>query len=650
MSNLRKGQAEIALILGLLVIAAVVGIYSYSSLTPPSIEQVALTEEQKAVAVYVNDVLREAAIETVAELYSNGGYLDGSLRYMGYVDNGFGPVAYWQMCDNYAVPDISVHLSEGVKNYITENLPDTETITGRTAVFTKAGIVVSTKLYDNKVTVLATIPTVYEGSQIPQPYRIDISTSLGRIADFAENFAMMQADCRVLDYNLIKSLAGSAETSRPCWIPFGMGNARKDYTFTWTQLRDCMELHAKNSVATTKIGYWIPTNEDGQLVSLVGTGWDGTSLEFGFIPTVIDYSSVPEGSRACGENPPAGINGDAYNDLNIMFYFGDDDGLDKTEFSGPDRLEIRRSTGSVSQYLGGFTVAEYSQAYSVKYPVIVSVWDNDMGRSFNFATFVFMDNNQVGHGCQTSPALPPIQQGFASSYYDYNCGTMATKDANVYIKYKDDGSMVPGADVSFDGCSLGNTGSGQIVEGRVPATAIGALKVRVDDNEYTKSVPYSSLVDYTFYIPRSKTYDFHFFQVPITKDVATYTAGTPVLISSGAATVNLERTDVDVFDMSGVRDIISAESVKEVYRLPLYEYTAIGGLKNEGGVWLGAVTTTGFTPSLDYDDIYVYIPSMSGFDAGTDMDSIKHLYDNCATLALISNGPLSYTGDCSWSG
>ncbi len=649
--NLRKAQAEVALILGLVVIGVVVVLYSFSSVEPPSIKDVALTEEQKSVSVYAKDLVRQAALETLSELYRNGGYLDGSVRELGYIEHkGFGNVAYWQMCENYNAPDVALQFSNGVKSYIQENLPDTQMIAGRTATFSKAGMVVGTKIYENKVAVSAEIPTSYEGSQVPQPYVIEVSAKLGRIADFAENFARMQSDCRMFDLHLMKSLMQSGEMSQPCWIPYGTGNANRGYTFTWTELRDCMEHHAKYSVFQTKLGYEVPVDDEGRIESFAYRGWDGSGLEFFFIPAVLDYKGVPENIRACGETPITGnvISSDRYLDLGVQFYFGDDDGLDRAEFGAPDRLEIKPEQGSVVQYLQGMTVAEYSASYSVRYPVIVSVWDESVGQPFVFATYVYMDNNGIGTGCTSPPALPEVQQSRYSQLYTDLCIEGATEHADVYVVYEDD-SPVLGAPVYFDGCPIGNTGQGEPVSGSIPPTPFGALRVSVDGIDYVKSVNYAQLADgYTFPIPRSKNYYFHFHEVSVSESSGTYTINSVGPVSGETASLELARSPYDLLDPSGIRSIAATESEAFVERLPAYTYDATGALRSANGDFLGAVSMTGFKPSSVVDDIHVYLPSMSGFDE-TDEEGIQQLYESCG-LTLISNGQISIAGGCSWSG
>ena len=74
-----------------------------------------------------------------------------------------------------------------------------------------------------------------------------------------------------------------------------------------------------------------------------------------------------------------------YEDLSVLFFFGDDDGLDRSEFSAPEHLKIQPKVGPFMRFMQGMQVAEYVQLYSVKYPVVVSVWDDSLGRAFKFS-------------------------------------------------------------------------------------------------------------------------------------------------------------------------------------------------------------------------------------------------------------------------
>ncbi len=632
----RKAQAEFALILGLVIIAIVVGVYSYSTVTPPSIQPSALTEEQKSVASYVGDMIRGAATSTISEMYKNGGYLADSTPALGYVNHKAlgNKIALWQLCGNYNIPDLQQGFAKGVKEYIESHMPDSQVIGGRTVTFGKQSMTITPSFYDNKITLSVNLPTTVQGQAMPQPYVVEIATKMGRIYDFAKNFARMQADCRVLDNHLLMSLMQSNEYSRPCWIPT-IGNAERSYTFTWSNLRDCMELHIKYSLSNTLLGKEFPISDEGKIQK-----W---GIEFFPVPAVIDYSTVSSGSGVCSGN--AETNSKKYDDLNVNFYFGDDNGLDRSEFSAPEHLRIQPRVGPFMRFMQGMRVAEYSQTYSMRYPVVVNVWDSSLRKSFKFAVLVYIDNSAPG-ACTAIPTLTAADQSEFSRTYGDTCVEEATEDANIFVRYKD-GSDVTGATVSFYGCELGTTGRGLPIQAKVPPVW-GALKVRDGQNEYTECYSYSDLRNIQIDIPRSKHFTFNFYMVGISKTGSTYTI-------DSVSPAN-ERIEVGMSRMGdacappepeivvNVNDAGSFVSELDVANLPVDEYYV--GIETYDGQNLGGfVNMTGFTPAGS--DLYVYAPSLDGFDE-SNLENVRSLYTSCG-MEPISTAECSNVVGCSWT-
>lgn len=636
----KKAQAEFALILGIVVIAAVVGVFAYSSVRPPTVSQAAMNEEQKAVAAFAADLVKEAATNTISELYRNGGYLDGETMPLGAVTrSGFGTVAYWQMCENYNVPDVEEKLKKGVKEYIKEHLSATVPMAGKQAVFDKDAIAVDANVYDNRIAVAVNLPTVYDGASLPQPYKAEVYTKLGRINDFAKNFAVMEADLRMLDSHLIESLGQSSEYSS-CWIPFGTGNTNRRFSASWKDLRDCVEEHVRYSLSNTQVGREIPLTGDDKIADFTYGGWSGSAREFFFIPAINVYDE-------------AGIvtGGDTYEDLAVSFVFGDGDGLDDTEFSGPEHLEIKPATGSFSQFLYGFTVAHYAQTYSARYPVIVRVWDDSTGESLKFATYVYMKDNGIGMGCTSPPAVLPSSQGTGSDDYDETCGSGATGRASVTILY-DDGAPVQNALVSYAGCSLGTTGEDGSATGAIPMQIFAPLTVEADGNEYTECHSHADMEGLTMAIPKSRNVKFFFRTVPVTKTGSTYTLS-PSMHSTGGEIVTVEM--IGEGNVCDERTVITTNVNEEggpvasrlVNSLPMSSYDIGITLQNEGRV-LGFADVPSFTPA---GEVYIYAPSMEGFDESQDMEAdienIKSLFSHCGLAAVSSS--LQSTGVCSWT-
>ncbi len=658
---LRTGQAEFALILGLLVIASVVGIYSYSSITPPSVDQVALTEEQKGVAAFVNDFLKESALSTISNIYRNGGYSDVSEAPLGYVNaKGFGDVPYWQMCESHDIPDIISNFKEGIRQYIIANLPDTDTMGGRSVSFNKAAAVVDITVYDNNVMVSATIPTVVDGTQIPQPYRVEVPTNIGRISDYAGNFARMEADCRMLDNHLLFALMQSSEFSAD-WIPFGTGNANNRYSFTWDELRTRMEKYVRYSIAQTQIGRDIPITEDEKIASFIYSGWDGTAMEFFFVPGVLDYDTLPVTFKACqGQELPLGGELRTYDDLKMGFYPGFEY-LTPETFSAPEILEIKPKTGSFMTYFSqvGLKAAEYSQAYSVRYPVIVTLMDEKTHEVMKFAVHVYMESNGVGTGCTANSAIGQVIQSQHADSYTDRCLEDATEPVDIEVLYTD-GSAVQGAIVTYDGCLLGNTMNGVPVEKvDVAPRFYATLTVAVDGNEYSTCYNYAELNGLTVTIPKSENFRYYLNTVDIDVDGNTYTMSEPTTLSNKLVRIEMIRHDADVCDPRAsefMSNIIDGEFVPyfDITRLPIESYNVsvmTSGIGDYGtNEVVGLVTEPIFTPSSG-SDIYIYAPVVDDFENVNEAD-IKLLYEHC-NIDAIGNG--MYSGDeftggsCTWT-
>ncbi|MBN2330820.1 MAG: hypothetical protein JXC85_03320 [Candidatus Aenigmarchaeota archaeon] len=633
----QKAQAEFALILGLLIIAIVVGMYSFSTLSPPSVLPSALTEEQKAVASYVGDMIRSAATSTISELYRNGGYLSSSTPPMGTVSHqALGSnIALWQTCGNYAIPDMEQEFSNGIRGYFQRNMPDSQAISGYTAVFGKQAMTVDTAFYDNKITLTVNMPTTVQGQSLPQPYVVDVATKMGRIYDFSQNFARMQADCRVLDNHLLVSLMQSNENSRPCWLPI-VGNAQRSYTFTWSNLRDCMESHIKYSLSNTVMGKELPVDDDGKIMK-----W---GIEMFPVPAVIDYSAVPAEVGVCSGGAEA--NSKKYDDLFVTYYFGDDDGLDRSEFAAPEHLSLQPEVGPFMRFMQGIRVNQYTQPYSVKYPVIVNVWDESVRKSFKFATYVFIDNLDLGQ-CNAIPGIASAVQSEYSATYDDTCVSGATEDANILVTY-DDGSDVVGATVTFHMCELGTTGRGLPIQTKVPPVW-GALRVRDGQNEYTECRMYTALRNLVVTIPKSKRFVFNFYTVGVSKSGSTYT-----IDSVSPAT---ERIDVgmsmkgDLCDPPEPEIIVnmddSSRIVSEltVANLPVVEY-GVSVETYDGQVVGGFVNMTGFKPTGS--ELYVYSPKLDGFSEA-DLDGVQGLFESCG-IDPISTAEYPSKVGCSWTG
>ncbi len=595
----RKAQAELALILGLFVVAIVVGLYAYSSVTPPSAQPSTLTEEQKAVDTFVKDSIRRASVKTLGLMYNQGGYADTSSHES--IAYGGGTIPYWQKCSSTNVPDVEHNFEKAVEDAISSSLPDRMDIAGKVVVFDKSQLSADAMVYDNSMTLNVRIPTTVEGQPMPQPYTIDLSISMGRIYDFAKNFAAFQAKFRALDYNLMRLI--SRTNPDDCWLPTKGVEFDASFSKSWTELRDCMEQLIVHNLAHTY-------------------EWQKPALRGGVLPKDMHGESwlfeIVKSDGTWGQ----------YKELELEFYYGGEkEGLSRNDpelFFGTSPDPVQESGETVSMF--GFTIGpmlDYDVKYDVSYPVVVSVWDPLFERSFRFTTFVNIRGSEISNNCQLASTAP--------SDYDQRCIIDATEDMRLSV-VDHNGIPLSGVDVWYDGCGPWRVFNGDLQSSIRKATD---SELRLIDefsgSEYKVCLDSDELRSRTMTLPIKKAYQINFYEVEILRS--------PYRINTITKTDDLNITVI--FNRTGNPCMNSSQEVATNYGL-------WGGVKDTGWANLyptvqyhvsvnsegGSIDASSFVDDGSASSLNVYAPRLSGITA-SDAQGIRNLYSSCG-MAPVS--------------
>jgi hypothetical protein len=423
MHIMRRGQAEFALILGIVIVAVFVAIYAFSTgYVSPGGQ--ALTDEQKAVETYVLDVVDRSAVQMLDYAYRQGGYIDPSAHTnVEFTDDGGRQVAYWQVCNDVTVPDVKANLEDGMERLLANTIPVRTDIAGKQVQFTVSDIKVDATIYDESVKFSVTLPTTIEGQARTRPYETDVPARLGRILSFSTEFAYFQKNHRALDENLMNLLAISdPEADGDCWLPTLGIITGTPFRMKWDQMRDCMHVLIDHTLTHTLFWKWPLVDEDG------------------YVPEDVAHQAyIPQ------------INGTGqwvqYTDLNVELFYGSERKLTRSQnefylMTDPDPLKLR--------LLPVFFVRPYNVKYDISFPVIVSVHDDTFGKDFRFATFVNIRDNVASRsaGCDFSAPVP--------NEYGQNCEG-GTQPVDITVR-DSAGHALPGVAVTFNGlCELGST-------------------------------------------------------------------------------------------------------------------------------------------------------------------------------------------------
>jgi hypothetical protein len=591
----RTAQAEFALILGLLIIAVVVGLYAYSAVVPPSIQPSTLTEDQKAVDAYVKDAIRKASAQALSGIYNQGGYVDASG--VKAVEYGGNRIAYWQLCGTTSVPDIRRNLELGIENLLKSNLPARTDVAGRIVTFDKSQISADAQLFENMIGLSVRVPTTVGGRPMPQPYSIDLRSNLGRIYEFSKDFNRLQGTYRALDYNLLRLIRRSNPKS--CWLPTRGATVRGSLSMSWTQLRDCMmELVFHNMANTFE--------------------WEKPVLENGVLPkNMLGKSWIFEVVKQDGT-------WHQYKELQVDFYYGGGD--EKLTRNSPELL-FGTSPDPVSEKGESFSILgntigpllNYNVKYNVAFPVIISVWDPLMERSFKFTNFVNIKGNAIASDCKMESA--------ATDEYNGKCILGATQPMNLTV-LDQNGAPLSAVDVRLDGCGPWRVFNGGL-QVNIPSLAGAELQLshEYSGSEYAFCTNSDELREKTVRFPIKRVMNANFYVVRIAKSGSTYRITaiekpaaeniTAVFNRAGNPCMNSTSTIIANYDPWGGREAVRP---LDIYPTEIYGVVLISNL--------GLIEMDGLVVSDAATSINVYAPVLPGF-AASDVEGVKRLFSAC---------------------
>jgi hypothetical protein len=439
----KKGQIEFIIIIGLLVVALVGIFYVFQSgiisdvTTPQHIR-----DEQKLVKDFVVNIVNDATEETIRVLEKRGGYLLPD--YMpGFTIFNRNPVAYWQQCGTYTLPDIKEHLNGGIEYYVkyaltTSNITD---IYGKDTEFDLERITVSAVVSDNKVDVSVTLPVTVQEYLIREPYTTSVPTRFGRIVNFATDYSKEVADKRHWEIFTINNIM-----NQPNELPTsGLLTECGQVVFLSPQkISRSMENIVRDIVVNTN--FWKPIQVDGN-------------------------------SRVLNYGIESVYNGKKYEDLDIEARLPQGFSVDIYE-----PLLIINSVESVAihqLFPVSFCVNYFQQGYSVAYPVIIKVNDPLLNNNFYFASQVYVDNNDYGE-CGN------IQQ------IALNCEE-TDHPVEIRVVGVDDQPLAE-AKAAFGGCLVGESDGDGVIKGNVTKeTATLNVFHSEEYGLYSESMHYTSI-------------------------------------------------------------------------------------------------------------------------------------------------------------
>jgi hypothetical protein len=604
-----KGQVELIVILGLIIVVAAVAYYVFSgSVLTPSAVPAEVAEEYKLVSASVESLMREAALNSMREIGVQGGYNDysyplGSVQYMGR------EIPFWQSNGRVEQPDVSQNLVSRISDYV--NLyKDTLAGSDPGVSFGDASIT-NAQFLPNKIVLTMSMPTTLKDVQVNVPYTAEVQTRFAEIEDFAGKFSQLQNAQRPLEYFTVASMLQSPAEGGFQTVPLFVPALTQcgEYVFKgYSDVQPEAELLVKNMLGNVYMPGKVETHADmyagqrayglddaGQLQGCIG------NPDCPFVDTGVPYTP-PQVTGPRYVLPLMG--GKDFSGIDVSFDVADDFGFDYSSFQmSPDPISSRAELIDLTSVCLSDPV---NVNYYLYYPVIVRARDPDTGNLFEFAVTVYVLDNRPGAWSSTPAGLAGREQADVCGNASCRADILAVDSA---------GAPLPDVYVSYMGCSAGRTDQAGRIRTLVPC-GMGEVQVQKKGyGTYSLMATSSDLSNATVTLLKSPSFEARIHQVAIQE-----TAGDYVIYPDAVRALDDGMVaDVGFYPVTGGREryvMALTGAGEKVDFIPAGTYGVAASLRSGEGSNVGSMMAY-FTlqESDDRGVVHIYVPGLPEYSA-----------------------------------
>ncbi len=592
----RKGQVEIIIVFGLILVGVVAIYYAYTNglvaPSPPSIK-----EDQDIVRDSVENLIRQGGAQTIKEIGMNGGYLQTPENTVSFLGS---QVPYWQMNGDTDVPDMHAAFLQGMQAFMEENKGLIEE-SYKDKNVSVSNPQVTAAFFPESIRITVVMPTTVRGYAIHEPYVVELSTRFEQAYRFSKAFAEKSVQERYLEYFTLSTMIYESMRNDPPKLPFAYVLTSCDDEPYFTTKWD-IEPFVLRSIKIALANTYLP-------------GQYPTGLEF--------RSSYPKYTLP-------DFQGEEYPGLNLTFFLPDDFSLDGLSYDqSPEFISL---IPKPIEYTGACMSNPVSVDYYLSYPAVVVVNDPLTGSRLQFATQVFIKGNEPGEwGDQES--LPTNEL-----CSDPGCSADITVTSG--------GQPVQGAGISFMGCGLGTTGAGGRLNVPVPCGS-GVLEAyKTGYSQYSAMLSTSNsagsneLEGLEVEMLARPDMDVHLYEAVVTRLAGQYMIGSDQV---GALDTTADESAHVVFTASdgSTSERLFRSAAGRVTELEARDYTVTAGLFSPdfSDTYGAVLSEVGLEANTS--DLYIYLPYTTGFQGLETEDMMKEMATMAKVLASCGLGPVS---------
>ncbi len=420
-----KAQAEIAVILILVIVGGISVYYAFKSeIIPTSI--IGTGEEQKSVRDSVVNMIRDGAFSTLHKLNMYGGYLEPQPRNVLYAGKKRN---YWQTYSGEIIyPDIEKNFAKGLLEYLKENKNSLQKSLEEKGV-SFGDVSVSAKILENKILIEVKMPTIVKNRTVSDVYRIEMQSRIGEIFKISK---------KILEASVISERPFERATVSNMWLenfkdpykmPLGLlpayGCEPRIYSKDWDSIRPLVQEIVHKTVSSACIsGYEKCSNVENVVPPEIKLDkiYDGVDINFD-LPENFEFNKI---TLQFTPNP-------IYQEAHPVEYFAG-------KYCERDIVEVK---------------------YRINYPVVVTITDALTRDPFIFVMDIFVDANAPG---EFSKRTDYNKEDIIPSYIcDKKECEMNIKVTRVYSE-----EPISNAEVKFAGCSIGKTDQNGELKAKIP--------------------------------------------------------------------------------------------------------------------------------------------------------------------------------------
>ena len=590
---MKKAQAEMIVIVGIIVLAAVAILYTFQGSVPGTTAiPTAVAQNQKIVKNSFLSMAEDAAKETVEIMEYHGGYLSADLlknqdsvtARPSVIYTGQG-APFWQQCGEDVSPtkaQVRAWLEGGLRIHILESIDSLEGSFEKDVQFDTSKLNVNANMLYDRIGFTVNLPTTVQGYAIRQPYTFSVPTNFGRILDFAKDFSKEAADSRFMDYFTITSVHFSSTLPT---IGLMISCSETIY-LSPEEVKDGMEGAIRYTVGNILLWQEMP-----------------------FDPKYPKVYAIPD------------VNGKTYPDLSIRFALPDNfalEGMQPILITNKDKLLLGPFFFQIFHCVGN-----YNQRYNFAYPAVVSVKDELTGNNFNFASMVHVQP-QEGKGSMEAGdcSIINIPEGSCSS---------EKLACNAKLTVTDGNNPLEGVSAIFGGCYVGKSDSNGVIEGSIQCgehelnlyhpSQYSTLTKKTTSSEISKTYTLSSIPTLTFYFHSATIEDRGYYACKTSKPETNTNKFTHLTLEGeeNYTVSNINPTSLTIpsnpeickTNPSECLDFTVLEKTTVDY-IPTGDYSADGELSNPAAsIMIGGFLSPLTVPAKD-SDIHVTVPKTSG--------------------------------------